>query len=84
MATLLTKRYILDDGQEITVRQLARKLQVTESAARNRLNRHTNPDKVFEPYNPKNGGKPRGTQKERDELAKVKERELMKHALRNI
>ena len=84
MGKLRTKSYILDDGQTITVRQLACKLQVTESAAINRFYRHTHPDKVFEPHNPKNGGKPRGTQKERDELAKVKERELMKHALKNI
>tara|TARA_R110001592_G_scaffold270435_2_gene536901 strand:+ start:2544 stop:2789 length:246 start_codon:yes stop_codon:yes gene_type:complete len=76
--------YTLDDGQEITVRQLARKLKVTESAARNRLNRHTNPDKVFEPYNPKNGGKPRGKQKKKLEEAKDKDAEMLKFALKHI
>ena len=84
MGKLRTKSYILDDGQTVTVRQVARKLKVTESAARNRLNRHTEPDKVFAPYTPSKGGKPRGSQKKRIELARDKERELMKHALRNI
>ena len=84
MGKLRTIVYKLDNGSEITSRELADQLGVTESAARNRLNRSRNPKLIFKPYNPRNGGKPRGTQKERDELAKVKERELMKHALKNI
>ena len=54
---LRTLTYILDDGQEITTRQLADELGVTESAARNRLTRHSDPKKVFEPHNPAKGGK---------------------------
>jgi DeoR/GlpR family transcriptional regulator of sugar metabolism len=54
---LRTLVYILDDGQEITTRQLAAELGVTESAARNRLTRHSDPKKVFEPHNPAKGGK---------------------------
>ena len=54
---LRTLVYTLDDGQEITTRQLADELGVTESAARNRLTRHSDPKKVFEPHNPAKGGK---------------------------
>ena len=63
MGKLRTLSYTLSDGQVVTTREVAKKLGITESAARNRLNRHKNPDKIFEPYNPKKGGKPRGTKK---------------------
>ena len=61
---LRTLIYTLDDGQEITTRQLADELGVTESAARNRLTRHSDPKKVFQPHNPSKGGKkPSGKKK---------------------
>ena len=58
-----TLTYELSDGQKVTARQVAEELGVTESAARNRLNRHTDPVLVFAPYNKAKGGKPRGKQK---------------------
>jgi len=57
MGALRTIVYTLDDGQKITARELAKILGVSESAARNRLTRHSDPKKVFEPHNPAKGGK---------------------------
>jgi len=68
MGKLRTLTYPLDDGQIVTARQVAEHLGVTESAARNRLNRHTDPAKVFAPYNKAKGGKPRGKQKKAEKL----------------
>ena len=65
--------YILDDGQEITTRLLADELGVSESAARNRLTRHSDPKKVFEPHNPAKGGK--RPSKKRKQLADQKKSE---------
>ena len=84
MGKLRTVVYTLDDGSKITVRELATQLGVTESAARNRLNRSRNPKLVFKPYNPRNGGKPLGSQKQKIIDAKLKEQELMKLALKTI
>ena len=84
MSKLRTIIYKLDDGSEITSRELAKQLGVTESAARNRLNRSRNPKLVFKPYNPRNGGKPLGSQKKKIIDAKLKEQELMKLALKTI
>ena len=85
MGKLRTVIYKLNDGSEITVRELAIKLGVTESAARNRLNRSQNPDLVYKPYNPRNGGKPRGSKEKQKKLeAELKEKELLKLALKFI
>jgi len=85
MGKLRTVIYKLDDGSEITVRELAIKLGVTESAARNRLNRSRNPDLFYKPYNPRNGGKPRGSKEKQKKLeAELKEKELLKLALKFI
>ena len=84
MGKLRTIIYKLDDGSEITSRELADQLGVTESAARNRLNRSRNPKLIFKPYNPRNGGKPRGSEKQKIIDAKLKEQELMKLALKTI
>ena len=84
---LRTLTYTLDDGQEITTRQLADELGVTESAARNRLTRHSDPKKVFEPHNPSKGGKkPSGKKKELAERKKAEdyERELWVRVMNNI
>lgn len=88
MGRLRTLIYTLDDGQEITTRQLADELGVTESAARNRLTRHSDPKKVFEPHNPAKGGK-RPSKKRMDltELKKAeeaKEKELWVRIMNNI
>ena len=85
---LRTLIYTLDDGQEITTRQLADELGVTESAARNRLTRHSDPKKVFEPHNPAKGGK--RPSKKRMDLAELKkseddyEKELWHKIMNNI
>ena len=48
-----TKTYKLSDGQEVTCRQVADEIGVTLSAARNRLNRSNDPEKVFLPCDTK-------------------------------
>ena len=85
MSKLRTIIYKLDDGSEITSRELAKKLGVTESAARNRLNRSRNPKLIFKPYNPRNGGKARKLNaKQIEQKNKDKEQALLKLALQNI
>ena len=85
---LRTLIYTLDDGQEITTRQLADELGVTESAARNRLTRHSDPKKVFQPHNPSKGGKkPSGkSRKLADQkiAEEAKEKELWVILMNNI
>ena len=76
--------FILDDGQKITARELAKVIGVSESASRNRLNRSSDPKKVFKPYSISNGGKARGSEKKREQDAKEKEAEMMKFALKHI
>tara|TARA_R110002012_G_scaffold62366_2_gene164135 strand:- start:325 stop:579 length:255 start_codon:yes stop_codon:yes gene_type:complete len=84
MGKLRTVVYTLDDGTKITARELAKILGVSESASRNRLNRSSDPKNVLKPYNPKNGGKARGSQKKQEQDAKEKEAEMMKFALKHI
>ena len=84
MGKLRTVIYTLDDGTHMTARRLAKILGVSESASRNRLNRSSDPKKVFKPYSISNGGKARGSQKKREQDAKDKEAEMMKFALKNI
>ena len=85
---LRTLTYTLDDGQEITTRQLADELGVTESAARNRLTRHSDPKKVFEPHNPAKGGKkPSGKARNLADQKKAEddyEKELWHKIMNNI
>ena len=78
-----TLTYLLDDGQKVTARQVAEELGVTESAARNRLNRHTDPAKVFAPYNKSKGGKPRGKQKKEKVLLPYED-PMLRLALKTI
>ena len=84
MGKLRTIVYKLDDGSEITSRELADQLGVTESAARNRLNRSRNPKLIFKPYNPRNGGKAKGSQKQKEQESKNKDAEMMRFALKHI
>ena len=88
MGRLRTLTYTLDDGQEITTRQLADELGVTESAARNRLTRHSDPKKVFEPHNPAKGGKkPSGKARNLADQKKAEddyEKELWHKIMNNI
>jgi transposase len=82
MATHKTKEYLLTDGQVVTCRQVAKEIKISESAARNRLNRTDDPKKVFAPYSVKNGGQERVHDRKKQQ--KDKERELMNLALKHI
>ena len=85
MGALRNIEYTLSDGQVVTTRELANQLGITESAARNRLNRHIDPKKVFAPYNPSKGGKARKSKaKIIEQTKKDKEQDLLKLALRTI
>jgi len=57
-----TLTYELSDGSKVTAREVSQVLGVTESAARNRLKRHTDREIVFAPYNKAKGGRPTGKQ----------------------
>ena len=84
MGKLRTVIYTLDDGTHMTARRLAKILGVSESASRNRLNRSSDPKQVLKPYNPKNGGKARGSQKQKEQDAKDKDAEMLRFALKHI
>tara|TARA_B110000495_G_scaffold154064_1_gene137195 strand:- start:273 stop:557 length:285 start_codon:yes stop_codon:yes gene_type:complete len=83
MGNRRTITYILDDGQKVTSKQLAKELGVTNSAANNRLKRSTDPVKVFAPYNKAKGGKPRGRQPKAEKLLPYED-EMLKLALKTI
>ena len=68
-----TLTYILDDGQKITSRELSTELGCTESAARNRLNRHTDPEQIFATFNKAKGGRPKGKQKKEEILLRYED-----------
>jgi len=59
MSKLRTKSYMLKNGQVVTCRSVASKIGVSESAARNRLNRSDDPKRIFAPYSISNGGQPK-------------------------
>ena len=63
MGKLRTKSYILRDGQVVTCRSVAKKIGVSVSAARNRLNRSDDPKRIFAPYSISNGGQPKKIKK---------------------
>ena len=84
MGRLRTLTYTLSDGQVVTTREVSKKLGITESAARNRLNRHKNPDKIFEKKKKKKGGKPRGTKKKCQDYNLTKDAEMLKLVLSTI
>ena len=79
-----TITYILDDGQKVTSKQLAKHLGVTNSAANNRLKRSTDPKKVFKPYVEGQGGVARGSQKDKEIQEKLKDKEMFEFALKHI
>jgi len=57
VAKIHTKYYTLDDSTIVTTKSVSLRVGISESAARNRLVRHTDPTKVYEAQNPANGGK---------------------------
>jgi len=85
MATHKTKKYVLTDGQVVTCRQVAKQMLISESAARNRLNRTGDPKKVFAPYSIKNGGHPRAHDRKKKVPPPLHcEDELLRLVLRTI
>jgi len=85
--TLMGKRrtltYELSDGSKVTAREVSQALGVTESAARNRLKRHTDREIVFAPYNKAKGGRPTGKQN-KDKKILPYEDPMIRLALMNI
>ena len=59
MGKLRTKAYTLRDGQEVTCGEVASKIGISVSAARNRLNRSDDPDLIFAAHSINNGGQPK-------------------------
>ena len=55
MAKIHTKTYLLDNNKRVTVKSVSEKVGISPSAARNRLDKHTDPDKIYAPYS-SNGG----------------------------
>jgi len=55
MAEQHIKTYLLDNSRRVTVKQVALKVGISESAARNRLIKSKNPDRIFAPAT-SNGG----------------------------
>ena len=55
MAKIHTKTYLLDNDRRVTVKSVAERVGISPSAARNRLDKHTDPDKIYAPYS-SNGG----------------------------
>ena len=58
MAEQHIKTYLLDNSRRVTVKQVAEKVGISESAARNRLIKSRNPDKIYAPAS-SNGGCPK-------------------------
>ena len=55
MAEQHIKTYLLDNSRRVTVKQVAEKVGISESAARNRLIKSKNPDRIYAPA-ASNGG----------------------------
>jgi len=55
MAKIHTKSYLLDNNERVDVKSVAERVGISPSAARNRLDKHTDPDKIYAPYS-SNGG----------------------------
>ena len=65
MAEQHTKTYLLDNGKRVNVKQVAEKVGISESAARNRLAKSSDPDIVYRPYSSNGGGKKKKVQYKR-------------------
>ena len=89
--TLMGKRrtitYTLSDGKKVTCREISKLLDITETAARHRLNHSDDPKVIYKPYDKKTGGKKRvvdrtiGTKKNKEHKP-TKDEELWKLVMR--
>ena len=57
MAHQHIKTYLLENDRRVTVKQVATKVGISESAARNRLRLHKNPALIYAPVSSKGGRK---------------------------
>jgi len=62
MAEQHIKTYLLDNSRRVTVKQVAEKVGISESAARNRLLKSKNPDVIFAPQSSNGGGRKKKVQ----------------------
>tara|TARA_R110002051_G_scaffold41121_1_gene85058 strand:- start:2866 stop:3138 length:273 start_codon:yes stop_codon:yes gene_type:complete len=74
MGKLRTKSYALSNGEIVTSRSVANKIGVSESAARNRLNRSDDPKRVYAPFSPV-GKKPKKDKLPKDANIEAKKEE---------
>ena len=74
MGKLRTKSYTLSNGEIVTSRSVANKIGVSESAARNRLNRSDDPKRVYAPFSPV-GKKPKKDKLPKDANIEAKKEE---------
>ena len=65
MAEQHIKTYLLDNSRRVTVKQVAKKVGISESAARNRLIKSRNPDRIYAPATSNGGGKKKKVQYKR-------------------
>ena len=65
MAEQHIKTYLLDNSRRVTVKQVAERVNISESAARNRLIKSRNPDVIFAPQSSNGGGKKKKVQYKR-------------------
>jgi len=59
MAEMHTKTYLLKNDEMVTVKQVSEKVGISPSAARNRLDKYTDPAKIYAPYSSNGGVKKR-------------------------
>ena len=75
MGKLRTKSYALSNGEIVTSRSVANKIGVSESAARNRLNRSDDPKRVYAPFSPV-GKKPKKDKLPKDANIEAKKKKI--------
>ena len=73
MAEQHIKTYLLDNSRRVTVKQVAEKVGISESAARNRLIKSRNPDRIYAPATSNGGGKKKKVQYKRVNLRPIED-----------
>ena len=73
MAEQHIKTYLLDNSRRVTVKQVAEKVGISESAARNRLIKSRNPDRIYAPATSNGGGKKKKAQYKRVNLRPIED-----------
>ena len=73
MAEQHIKTYLLDNSRRVTVKQVAERVGISESAARNRLIKSRNPDRIYAPQSSNGGGKKKKVQYKRVNLRPIED-----------